>query len=390
MILHKTTSKIHNLKQLAISSMDANDCNTALEYINKALELNIADSEIWFLKLQCLTKQETMGNPNTDQIIETIRKTINHAKEESKEYIEFKVYDHELNAIEFRLDATIKALEDKETLELLRKLYYTIKQEKPNSAPYEVMQMDEEQMKMCKTVTYNVIVRLQELPDDKIASYPKLLDKFINCLSYIDRIKEAEKNRYKVYGIKDTSDIEIALDNTWMKRTEDLNNKTRNIQSLSQSQRQKKKNDYWNAHSEEYKALINQMEQLNRDCKNFQDVLSARLNELRRITDAVKRIVCPLEDLDNRLKKQIADLEDRRSNLSIFKGKEKKEIAERIANLTSKRPSHNEICAEKQRTQAQYAPQIDALQQEINQLKNAIAYVNQEVNRIRNELEKDR
>jgi len=74
----------------------------------------------------------------------------------------------------------------------------------------------------------------------------------------------------------------------------------------------------------------------------------------------------------------------------MFKGKEKKQIAEEINRLNSQKPSYEDIKAQRKAMRDQMQPQIDTVQQEATKLQATISEFSKKINEIRTELEKDR
>ena len=95
---------------------------------------------------------------------------------------------------------------------------------------------------------------------------------------------------------------------------------------------QKRREEYWKAHSEEKANLETERESLKTQINNINDSLNEHITELNK---EIERIPGKTEiaNLDERIQK----LENDRKGLGLFKGKEKKAIQEQIDQLTSEK-----------------------------------------------------
>lgn len=109
---------------------------------------------------------------------------------------------------------------------------------------------------------------------------------------------------------------------------------------------------YWEAHAEE-KAKLDQ-EKADLEAKHTS--INAQIADLEKQIHAAEtagRAPVPTEAEVNEVKGQIKELDDRRSKLGIFAGKEKKQLSEQIASLQGRLDSLNARVEEEKQAQAQ-------------------------------------
>ena len=172
-------------------------------------------------------------------------------------------------------------------------------------------------------------------------------------------------------------------------------NKTREALQKFQEKAQEIKNQkYWEEHKEEKQALEDELNNL-----------TEKLNDLQSKVDAIndknapqiaelesKRGQQTTEEIErDKQKNLIRDLEQQRSSLGLFHGKEKKKLTEKIAQENSKLDSMQKTAEE---TKKIYTDQINnqllSIKEEGSELRAEIARLSQRQSQIRVELTKNR
>lgn len=142
---------------------------------------------------------------------------------------------------------------------------------------------------------------------------------------------------------------------------------------------------YWAAHADEKASLENEKKQL----IERKDILNKDIGEVvRKITAAEeeKKSKVSSEVESDKIRNQIRDLENRRSNLGMFAGKEKKQIGEEIASLQGRVESlRSKIDGEKKTRDATVDKNIapakakrDELNTELSKVTKRIAAIDAE------------
>lgn len=144
-------------------------------------------------------------------------------------------------------------------------------------------------------------------------------------------------------------------------------------------ERQKLIEEYWEKHREEKENFLNEKDQLNGKCSSV----------LAKITDLDKQIAdlqaqengkLPSEEQESLLRLRVKELENRKGNLGIFSGKEKKQLTEQILDLEDKIFAVSaQIQREKRIRGAEIANQVDPLIIKKNELQKELEGYNKRI-----------
>lgn len=144
---------------------------------------------------------------------------------------------------------------------------------------------------------------------------------------------------------------------------------------------------YWEAHADEKAALDAELKDLEEKKEKLSAEISGVDAEIKALDPAG---LVPSEEEDNKLRDQIRDLENQRSKLGLFSGKEKKRITEEIASLSGRRDSlKSKIEDEKKARQAEAEKKMEPLKEKKAELQSQLDTVTKRINAINNELTKD-
>lgn len=151
---------------------------------------------------------------------------------------------------------------------------------------------------------------------------------------------------------------------------------------------QKRIDAYWAEHAEEKATLEKERKELNEKIKK----LAPQIRELdSQIKSRESTGLVPSEAESEKLKAQRKDLENQRSKLGLFAGKEKKRITEEIAAVEERRDSlRSKIEEEKRARQAEYNKQVAPLIAKRKELSAVQEKAQKRVSAINNELAKER
>ena len=134
---------------------------------------------------------------------------------------------------------------------------------------------------------------------------------------------------------------------------------------------------YWEAHADEKAALDAEKKEL----EAKRDSLKSEITDIdSQIKAAQPTGNVPSEDEDKKLRDQIHDLENQRSKLGVFAGKQKKQITEEIASLNGRRDSlKSKIDDEKKARQAEADKKLAPLTEKKSDLQ---AHLDKAIKRI--------
>ena len=144
---------------------------------------------------------------------------------------------------------------------------------------------------------------------------------------------------------------------------------------------------YWEAHAEEKAALEAEQKELEAKKDKLATEISGLDAEIKALDP---KGTVPSEAEDEKLRDQIRDLENQRSKLGMFAGKQKKQITEEIASLNGRRDSlKSKIEDEKKARQAEADKKMAPLKEKRAELQSQLDAATKRINAIVNELAKD-
>lgn len=144
---------------------------------------------------------------------------------------------------------------------------------------------------------------------------------------------------------------------------------------------------YWEAHAEEKAALDAEQKELETKKESLTSEIAGLDAEIEALDP---KGAVPSEAEDEKLRDQIRDLENQRSKLGLFAGKEKKRITEEIASLYGRCDSlESKIEDEKKARQAEANKKMAPLRKKRAELRRQLDAATKRINAIVNELTKD-
>lgn len=144
---------------------------------------------------------------------------------------------------------------------------------------------------------------------------------------------------------------------------------------------------YWEAHAEEKAALDAEQKELETKKESLTSEIAGLDAEIEALDP---KGAVPSEAEDKKLRDQIRDLENQRSKLGLFAGKEKKRITEEIASLYGRCDSlKSKIEDEKKARQAEANKKMTPLRKKRAELRRQLDAATKRINAIVNELTKD-
>ena len=156
------------------------------------------------------------------------------------------------------------------------------------------------------------------------------------------------------------------------------------------AEQQAKNEAYWAEHAETKQKLESECASLETQLKQLQEQVAPYDSEVKEWKKKCETETPSVEE-KKRLEEQISALNQQKSSLSLFKGKEKKALQAQIDELNSRLPTINEsIKNEKNELNSLCDSKIKELEENANPLKNKIDAIEKRINEIKNELTMDR
>ena len=414
--------KIDNYMELAKTAKNSGNNEEALNYCNKVLELNPNHSFALLLKGEAIIWESTTSNNRLDEGIVMFKKAIEHA---SDDYVQ-AIIDEVKNQIESVLMAILSLhcnrfakWPDKEECNGVLVAYKNIISMIPKligTGVYldtnDLQNEGANKINSAVVNAWNNVVwkdyRDEQYPsehdfDRVIAKHQNCRDLLIWATTMSDGIKNIDNiTRYEnlIYMEKLTIDVKsykyeyseygsgYRVQYTLTKeaqqaRRNQIQKWEEEIVKTREFARKLKIEEYWKNHAEEKKALDKELEnnkaEQNRIIKECEEKV-AKVNEERTASTELSQLTQEVKTIDE----QIQKLESEKKGLGLFKGKEKKEITDKIYNLSSKKTKlqHDSLNINKR-----FDDQVDSIK---NEYRSQLTSLRKREKEITTELTKDR
>lgn len=428
--------QVDNMLVLATNAFEADNNKEAENYCNQIIALDTKCYKAWLLKGKAAGWQSTLQNQRITEAAHAFAQAIDCAPEEEKEAVKNDAIDQlkrlGIACISLRKDRFSKYPDDEElagftqdrkTLldALLVLLSKGIAAGIPEGYEEEIASM----MNLAAVAGFKKI--REEYNNDNRPmprDFQKTLSEADNCRQLIlsaieasDDDDEEDITRYEnlviivEYTINMTAYPDYSSDwRSWSLTDEskatrrrwvaDYKNKIarikRNIENKKKEEVRKAEEArkariaaYWEAHAEEKAALDSEKAELVEKNNSINSEIRNLKEQLEAIENEGKQPV-PTEVETNNLKTQIAGLENRRADLGLFAGKEKKQIAEQIASLQSQIDSlKGKVAEEKKALAAQISQKAAPLKAQKHTLSGQLSSNEQRIQEINEILEAD-
>lgn len=195
--INVVSGNAENYLQLAESAITAGNGKEAVDYINKALEINPQSSNAWLLKMRSIEHIATVGDPQTSEMISYGENAIKFS--DNKEQTTDEVYKYYLQRATNLMFIALSGLRDVERLKQLSKSGGI-----SITAGAAVMKG----LSQGDAATRNIYFNLQakavglklEVPEDYIAEHEDIQDSVANLAKLYVSICEADVERLAIYG----------------------------------------------------------------------------------------------------------------------------------------------------------------------------------------------
>lgn len=445
--INPNQKQLENILVLATNAYEADNKKEAENYCNRAIEIDAMCHEAWFLKGKAVGWQSTVDNLRIEEAAHSFCKAIDCAPEEEKEDFKEQAVQ-ELKSLGVALislrknrfssspdDAELRGFtSDRKVLidSLLILLHHGNAVGIPDGYLDEIATL----MNEAAVAALNMARKAWEgvdHPSDKDLS--TFIDWCSNIESLIrqsidasDEDDEADIVRYRNLAIVLEEPIGMHSqkrywDSFWSEyrwqNSQELTNEAVNIRrkgakearakadaiearikaekaikaaaekKAAEEAKQKRIEAYWNEHKEEKDKLESEMMQLSAK----KEELEAQIADIiKQINEAEKeeKIQVPSEIEEAKLRDQVRELNNRRSKLGIFSGKEKKQITEEINVLENKIAElKTAIDAEKKRKAEELSQKLSPLRSKREELNKVLTETRGRLFDIEKELNKD-
>ena len=426
--------QIDNMLLLATTAFEADNNQEAENYCNQVIALDAMNYKAWLLKGKAAGWQSTIQNQRITKAAHAFAQAIDFAPEDEKEAVKEEAVEQlkrlGLACISLRKnrfakypDAEELAGFDTDRKNLLNALMVLLSKGIATGIPDGYQEEIASLMNQAAVAGFSM-VRDRYNSDSKPNrnDFSKALDEADNCVTLIQKAIDASDDdddeditRYenmiiiykftidmKAYanysdytpGWQLTSaakDSRRASIRRWEEKIKEIKNSLEEKKAAearkAEEEKQARIKAYWEAHAEEKAALEAEQKELEAKKDKLATEISGLDAEIKALDP---KGAVPSEAEDEKLRDQIRDLENQRSKLGMFAGKQKKQITEEIASLNGRRDSlKSKIEDEKKARQAEADKKMAPLKEKRAELQSQLDAATKRINAIVNELTKD-
>ena len=364
--------QIDNMLLLAANAHEAGNNQEAENYCNQVIALDAMSYKAWLLKGKAAGWQSTIQNQRVTEAAHAFAQAIDFAPEDEKEEIKNQAVEElkslGLACISLRKNRFSQYPDDEELAgfesdrkNLLSALMVLLSKGIAAGIPdgYEeeiAIMMNQAAVAGFSKVRDDYNNDSRPNPND----WQRAVHKAVNCISLIQKAIDASddddekditryenmiiindfvinlkaysdySSSYRDYSLTDNAKtIRTRCKKEWQDKVLQLKKSVEDKKAAearkAEEEKQARIKAYWEAHADEKASLESEKKEL----EAKRDSLTAQIADLdKQLAEKV-----PSEVESEKLKAQIKDLEDKKSKLGLFAGKEKRQIAEEIATL---------------------------------------------------------
>lgn len=208
--INVTGANIDNLLKMAENAIEATNGAEALNYVNKALEIEPESSRAWILKMKTVKLQDDLHNNQLDtysiNVQETVtygNKAIEYASSEEKEKVQHDVYTYYLQLMNTYVGVAENKVDDTRQLIEMRKKMIDSKE-----ALNELLNLD---LQMMDSLTDKLIVPSSQfrfsIPDEYVQSHGDIQDIILEITRLYIKYCNEKNHRIQIHKRRFTNDI---------------------------------------------------------------------------------------------------------------------------------------------------------------------------------------
>lgn len=183
---------IDNLVKMAENAIEAGNGKEAVEYANRALEINPESSKAWLLKMKAIEYIGTVGNPQVSEAISYGDNAIKYA--EDKENITAEVYNYYINRATSLMLIAISKLRDVAKIKQLVGLGV--------SAMQGVANGDVSTRDLYLNLSLQALMLKLKIDETYISDHESMQESIVNLSKLYINLCEADVERLAIYGSK--------------------------------------------------------------------------------------------------------------------------------------------------------------------------------------------
>ena len=190
--INVVNGNIDNLIKLAENAIIAGNGKEAVDYVNKALEINPESSKAWFLKMKSIEYIGTVGNPQVMEAISYAENAIKYS--DDKDAITEDIYEYYVRRAQDLMAIALSGLKDVAQIKQLSSLGVNAMQGAANG--------DAVTRNMYLNLAAMALVLKIKISDDYILANEDMQDKIVNLTKLYVSVCEADVERISIYGRK--------------------------------------------------------------------------------------------------------------------------------------------------------------------------------------------
>ncbi|MBE6861475.1 MAG: tetratricopeptide repeat protein [Ruminococcus sp.] len=211
--INVTSGNVDNLLKLAESVIEAGNGKEAIEYVNKALEINPECSKAWFLKMKSIEYIGTVGNPQVTEAISYAENAIKYS--DAKEKLTEEVYKYYIKRAQDLLIIAISNLKDVEQIKNLASIGV--------SAAQGVASGDMITRNLYLNITATALILVYKIPEEYIKAHEDIQNEIVKFAKLLISVYDADTERLEVYYQRPTSETVQARKNVIISLKKGLN-----------------------------------------------------------------------------------------------------------------------------------------------------------------------
>lgn len=438
--INPNRQQIDNLLVLASNAFEGNNNEETESFCNRIIELDVTCYKAWLLKGQAIGWRSTYGSPRVMEGANSLRKAVDFAPKEEKENVAKQAIDaifricnalYSLAEKNFGNDPT---QDDKDKFFEFNGIFCDatdmFKNVSEEIRRYISDQRKEQKRQVAKMLNIAGVAAIESVrkkwddidyPDHE--SWNTYLDEFgeieaIFRASILNGEEVGEKDdaiitRYKnrIIALEEPMDSKCykrewnsrSSTYEWVvdyyladsakayrkKQIKECEDAIAKIKNKAKEAKKARIEAYWEAHKEEKDKL----ESEKKDLKNKQNDINAQIADLDKQIKAAEveeKLKTPSETEEDKLRKQVSALNNRRASLGIFAGKQKKQIAEEIAVLEGRISAVKAKAQEEKKAKSdEVKAKIEPLMAKKDEFNEELSTIQKRISAIDAELSKD-
>ncbi len=203
--INVVNGNIDNLIKMAENAIDAGNGKEAIDYANRALEIDPESSKAWLLKMKAIEYIGTIGNTQVTEAITYAENAIKYSDE--KEKTEEEVYYYYIKRASSLIIIAISNLRDVDKIKQLTKVGFSI------STLQAISNGDNTTRSLYLNLATDALLLKLKVPEKFILEHEDMQDKIVALAKLYIGMCQADVDRLKLYGSALVADAITAREN---------------------------------------------------------------------------------------------------------------------------------------------------------------------------------